>query len=140
MACCVFAALMFVFDPAYSIASDLSLGLSSALLGVLGGGLLVGLISGTLRHPAERLMGSVSRDRLIELTDLEQPLLQRWREEQGLEVEAKQAWTDVARLTSHGIPAVNFGPGETAQAHQANESIPISYLERGYRALRGLFR
>jgi succinyl-diaminopimelate desuccinylase len=74
---------------------------------------------------------------------LEHPLLAAWmaaeaREGAPLEVEAKQAWTDVARLTARGIPAVNFGPGETAQAHQANESIPIAYLESGYAALRRL--
>lgn len=75
---------------------------------------------------------------------LDHPLLSDWRriqEEAGdpLETEAKQAWTDVARLTARGIPAVNFGPGETAQAHQANESVPVAYLEAGYAALRRLF-
>ena len=41
---------------------------------------------------------------------------------------AKQGWTDVARLTGRGIPAVNYGPGEVAQAHQATESVPIENL------------
>ena len=47
-------------------------------------------------------------------------------------VTAKTAWTDVARLTERGIPAVNFGPGEVAQAHRADESVSVDALEAGW--------
>jgi succinyl-diaminopimelate desuccinylase len=49
---------------------------------------------------------------------------------------AKQGWTDVARFGARGIPAVNYGPGETAQAHQAVESIALADVEEAFKTLR----
>lgn len=53
----------------------------------------------------------------------------------GAPVEPKQAWTDVARLTAVGVPALNFGPGLVAQAHQRGEYVPIEHLYRAREAL-----
>ncbi len=55
-------------------------------------------------------------------------------------VERKQAWTDVARFDQIGVPAVNFGPGLNAQAHQPNEYTDLPLLEEGYRILERFLR
>ena len=50
--------------------------------------------------------------------------------------QAKQGWTDVARLTARGAVAVNYGPGVVAQAHQVGEYVPIRNLEIAYDVMR----
>jgi succinyl-diaminopimelate desuccinylase len=67
---------------------------------------------------------------------LDNPLLRKLRALSGAPIEAKQAWTDVARLGAFGIPAANFGPGEQAKAHQKGESCSEEALERGYLLLQ----
>lgn len=70
--------------------------------------------------------------------DARHPFVERLRRASGAPLAPKQGWTDVARLGLWGIPAVNFGPGETSQAHTAGESVDLEDLEFVHRALRAV--
>lgn len=65
-------------------------------------------------------------------------ILSHWRALCELEVGPKQAWTDVARLSAFGVDAVNFGPGDGNQAHQAGEWVALQSLVTSYELLHRL--
>lgn len=63
------------------------------------------------------------------LPGLEQPAARDFVAAVGAQPRPKFGWTDVARFTSLGIPAVNFGPGDPSYAHAPDEFVRISELQ-----------
>jgi succinyl-diaminopimelate desuccinylase len=54
----------------------------------------------------------------------------------GGEPAPKFGWTDVARFTVLGVPAVNYGPGDPALAHSQGEYAPVRDIEAVTAGLR----
>jgi succinyl-diaminopimelate desuccinylase len=94
----------------------------------------------TLDQAKADLLALVAGRARVDFTDLspaarpsaEHPLVKTLVASGVRAVEPKQAWTDVARFAARGVPAVNFGPGENAQAHQKNESTSLALVHEGY--------
>jgi succinyl-diaminopimelate desuccinylase len=70
------------------------------------------------------------------LPGLDLPAAKAFIEAVGREVNPKFGWTDVARFSSLGIPAVNFGPGDPMLAHKQEEYVPVEHIERCEQQLR----
>lgn len=69
---------------------------------------------------------------------LDHPLLAALRDRHRLDVRAKLGWTDVSRFAAAGIPAANFGPGDSQLAHSGEERVERRSLDAAHAALADL--
>ena len=70
------------------------------------------------------------------LPGLAVPAAAAFLEAVGGEANPKFGWTDVARFSGLGVPAVNFGPGDPLLAHKQDEHVPFAHIERCEQQLR----
>ena len=68
---------------------------------------------------------------------LDAPLALQFLTAVGGKAKPKYGWTDVARFSALGIPAVNYGPGDPLKAHADDERVALAQItdcEDGLRA------
>ena len=93
---------------------------------------------------AERHLRELFTGFEVELTDaaggarpgLDRPAAEAFVAAMGGQALPKYGWTDVARFSALGVPAVNYGPGDPLKAHADDEHVPVQQLVEAERALR----
>lgn len=68
---------------------------------------------------------------------LDAPVARAFVDAVGAVPRPKYGWTDVARFSRLGVPAVNYGPGDPMLAHADDERVPVEQIlavERGLRS------
>lgn len=70
------------------------------------------------------------------LPGLNQPAARAFLAATGGTARAKFGWTDVARFSALGVPAVNYGPGDPNMAHKRDEHCSLSAIAETEERLR----
>ncbi len=124
----LWCATVLAIEGDLALRADLASGLDSAVLACIGGGVLAGSVAVLLREPAERLLGAVGRDRLLDLTDLEQPLLQKMAREAPGSWEHCRAMANLAEAAASAIGADALLVRCGAYYHDLGKTVQPKYF------------
>src|SRR6185436_4404542 len=128
LACGLYVALTVVFEGSFDITRDLAQGASSMLVANFGGGLVAGVLALMIKDGAERLLGAVSRDKLLDLTDLEQPLLQKMAREAPGSWEHARAMANLAEAAASAVGADALLVRAGAYYHDLGKTVQPKYF------------
>ena len=123
-----YLAMATLLEGRFGIMADLKAGLGSNLLACAGGGLLSGLVGRLGRDLSGLLLGHVSRDRLLDLTDIERPLLQKMAREAPGSWEHSRAMANLAEAASAAIGADSLLTRVGAYYHDLGKTIQPKYF------------
>lgn len=99
----MYAAARVLFVGQFDLATELADPLRSDFVGALASGPLAGLVAVALHPFAWRSLGAVSRQRLLELSDLDQPLLRKMAKEAPGSWEHARAMANLAEAAANAI-------------------------------------
>jgi cyclic-di-AMP phosphodiesterase PgpH len=128
VACFVYGAVAVIFEGRFDILADLSEPGQSIMVANFGGGLLSGIAAVLLRDPVGRLLGVVSRDRLLDLSDLEQPLLQKMAREAPGSWEHARSMANLAEAAASAIGADALLVRVGAYYHDVGKTLQPKYF------------
>ena len=123
-----YAAAEGIFDGHFDFWQEIADPLNSAMLASIVGGLASGLVAWAFSGVAVAVLGSVSRGRLVELSDLDQPLLKKMAKEAPGSWEHSRAMANLAEAAANAIGADALLTRVGAYYHDLGKSCQAKYF------------
>lgn len=124
----VYIAARVIFDGGFDLEAELADPLRSAMIASAAGGLASGVFAWALGGLAVMSLGSVSRARLVELSDLDQPLLKKIAKEAPGSWEHSRAMANLAEAAANAIGADALLTRVGAYYHDLGKSCQAKYF------------
>ncbi|HBQ11650.1 MAG: HDIG domain-containing protein [Sandaracinaceae bacterium] len=124
----VYVAARVIFDGGFDLGAELRSPWESALLASIVGGLVSGVVAWAASGLAVMVLGSVSRAKLVELSDLDQPLLKKIAKEAPGSWEHSRAMANLAEAAANAIGADALLTRVGAYYHDLGKSCQAKYF------------
>ncbi len=124
----VYVAARVIFDGGFDLEAELSNPWRSPMIASVGSGLASGVFAWAFSGLAVMALGSVSRARLVELSDLDQPLLKKIAKEAPGSWEHSRAMANLAEAAANAIGADALLTRVGAYYHDLGKSCQAKYF------------